>query len=509
MSGQIHDLAIIGGGITGCSIARDAAGRGLSVFLCDQADLAGAGSSASMKLVDGGLHHVDQLALGSLREGLKEREVLLRSAPHLVRPLRLLLPYRNRTVHKTMLRAAMFAYDHLAGRRAFPPTRMLDRSDGAIGEVLRDEFAGAAEYSDCRVDDARLVVANAMDARGRGASINPRLRCVIAERDGRAWRLSLEASDSDRRFVVRARSLVNATGPWTVDVLNHVIDASRSVRVRLVKSTHVVVRRLFGHDRAYALRATDRRIVFVIPHGDHTLIGTADEDFHGDPGSVAADNVEIAYLLSTVGAYFRQLVLEDQIAWSWAGVRAIRDDGSAKPRPSDGDGIIEEDGGEGRAPLISVYGGRITTSRRLAERVVDQIGKTLPVGKAWTSQATLPGGGFEVDGMTSLVGALKAAYPFVDDPWARRLIGSYGTLAQSILSGARSPGDLGRTFGADLTEAEARYLVREEWARTAEDILWRRSKLGAHFSAAEAAALEDWLAEQGLGALSATIAGAR
>ncbi|MCB1486926.1 MAG: glycerol-3-phosphate dehydrogenase, partial [Bauldia sp.] len=322
MAAQVYDLAVIGGGITGCCVARDAAGRGLSVFLCEQGDLGGAGSSATTSLVDGGFRHRDRFALGALREGLRERERLLEAAPHIVRPLRFVLPFRKTVAQKTLLRAGFIAHDRLAGRRLLPPTRLLDGHDPAIEGILQDDIAGGVEYSDCRVDVSRLVILTAKDARTRGASINPRLRCVIAERDGSVWRLSLESSVGDERFVVTARTLVNATGPWTAAVLNHVVDAGRSTRIRMVKSTQIVLPKLFEHDRAYAFRTSDRRMIFAMPYaGDYTLVGSADEDFHGDPEDVAADIAESAYLTTTLSGYLRQPVYEDQIVWSRAGVR--------------------------------------------------------------------------------------------------------------------------------------------------------------------------------------------
>jgi glycerol-3-phosphate dehydrogenase len=308
--------------------------------------------------------------------------------------------------------------------------------------------------------------------------------------------------------VVNARALVNATGPWVGEVLNHVIDAHRTARVRLVKGSHIVVRRLFDHDRAYVFQNADGRIVFAIPYeSDFTLIGTTDEDFHGDPGDVAPDIAEIAYLTTTVSDYFRQPVYEDQIVWSYAGIRALYDDGATRAQEATRDYVLDFDDGDGRAPLLSVIGGKITTSRRLAEQALALFGRTRAVGKAWTAGAALPGGSFEVDGAADLLRALRAAYPFVDEPLAARLVRSYGTLAPSILSGARRSEDLGRVLGADLTEAEARYLMREEWARTADDILWRRSKLGLRFAPADVAALEDWLAGQRSALLDARIAG--
>ncbi len=510
MSGVIYDLAIIGGGINGCSIARDAAGRGLSVFLCEQGDLGEATSSASTKLIHGGLRYLEHFAFRLVRESLKEREVLLRSAPHIIRPMRFVLPYQKGMRPRAMLRAGLFLYDHLGGRRLLPPTRKLDLSGDPAGRLLGDRFTVAFEYSDCTVDDARLVVLNAIDARTHGASINPGVRCVIAEREGRLWRLALESTDTDERFVVMAKTLVNAAGPWVSEVLHHVIDINRRARIRMVKGSHIVVHKLFDDDRAYVFQNPDRRIVFAIPYeGDFTLIGTTDEDFHGDPADVAPDSVETAYLTTTISDCLRQPLYEDQIVWSYAGVRPLYDDGATKAQEATRDYVLDLDAGDGRPPLLSVFGGKITTSRRLAEQALDLLRPSLPKGKPWTAGAHLPGGSLDVDGLPDLVRTLRAAYPFVDERLARRLVRSYGTLAPSILHGARRIEDLGPVFGVDLMAAEVRHLVEEEWARTAEDILWRRSKLGLHMTRAEVASLEDWLAEGRDRSLDARIARSR
>jgi glycerol-3-phosphate dehydrogenase len=494
VSGQIYDLAIIGGGINGCGIARDAAGRGRSVFLCEQGDLAGATSSASTKLIHGGLRYLEHYAFRLVHAALKEREILLAAAPHIIHPMRFVLPHHKGLRPRWSLRTGLFVYDHLGGRRKLPGTRTIELAADPAGKPLQAAYKVAFEYSDCFVDDARLVVLNAMDARTHGANINPRVRCVIAEREGELWRLSMEATGSGDSFVVTARALVNAAGPWVADVLDHVVHANARARVRLVKGSHIVVPKLFDHDRAYLFQNADGRIVFAIPYErDFTLIGTTDDDYHGDPAEVAADSAEIAYLTSTVSDYFRRPVFEDQIVWAYSGVRPLFDDGASRAQEATRDYVLDLDSAGGQPPLVSIFGGKITTYRRLAEQVLDLLAPFVKVGRKWTAGAALPGGLFPVDGLDDLVRALRAAYPFLAPRHAERLVGAYGTRAQIIVSGARAMADLGRVFGADLTEAEASYLVAEEWAETAEDILWRRSKLGLRFSQPEIAALEEWL----------------
>ena len=495
MADRVFDLAIIGGGINGCGIARDAAGRGLSVFLCEQGDLAGATSSASTKLIHGGLRYLEHYAFRLVREALGEREVLLRAAPHIIRPQRFVLPYHKGLRPRLLMRFGLFLYDHLGGRRLLPPTRALTLAADPAGVPLRAEYAQAFEYSDCVVDDARLVVLNAVDARIRGASINRDLRCVVAEREGRVWKLALESATDGDRFTVAAKALVNAAGPWVADVLDHVVHTHSRARIRLVKGSHIVVRRLFDHDRAYVFQNADGRIVFAIPYeGDFTLIGTTDDDYRGDPADVAADSAEIAYLLAAVGDYFRAPVSEDMIVWAYSGVRPLYDDGASAAKEATRDYVLDLDGANGEPPLLSIFGGKITTYRRLAEHALEWLGRSLPMGPNWTAGAALPGGLFPVYGRDDLVRALGAAYPFLAPAHAARLVRAYGTRAQQILSGARKLADLGRLFGADLTEAEVAYLMAEEWARTADDVLWRRSKLGLHFGHAEAVVLDQWMA---------------
>ncbi|MBN8994626.1 MAG: glycerol-3-phosphate dehydrogenase [Rhizobiales bacterium] len=496
MFGPTYDIAIIGGGINGAAIARDAAGRGLSVFLCEQDDLASATSSASTKLIHGGLRYLERYAFRLVHEGLAEREVLLEAAPHIIRPIRFVLPHHRGLRPRFLLRVGLFLYDHLGGRKVLPPTRSVDLTQDPAGKPLRPEYRFGFEYSDCTVDDSRFVVLNAMDARTHGAAILPRTRCVIAEREGDLWRLSLESAETGEPSIIQARTLVNAAGPWVADVLDHVVHGHARAHVRLVKGSHVVVRKLFDHDRAYIFQNSDRRIVFAIPYRqDFTLIGTTDDDYHGDPGEVAADDAEVAYLLAAASEYFRQPVTEDAVVWTYSGVRPLYDDGASKAQEATRDYVLDVDAGEGQAPVLSVFGGKITTSRKLAEHALEKLSPFVKMGAPWTKGASLPGGNFPVDGGGDVVRALRAAYPFVTEAHAWRLVSAYGTRAPLFLAGARGLADLGHVFGEDLTEAEVAWLVQEEWARTAEDVLWRRTKLGLRFTASQVSVLEAWMAE--------------
>jgi glycerol-3-phosphate dehydrogenase len=491
--GQVYDLAIIGGGINGCGIARDAAGRGLSVFLAEAGDLGGGTSSASTKLIHGGLRYLEHFAFGQVRNALHERAVLLASAPHIIRPMRFVLPHRRQARPRALIRAGLFLYDHLGGRRLLSGTRQVKLGGDRLGATLQPDCDVGFEYSDCTVDDSRLVILNAIDARTRGADVNPRVRCVVAEREGTVWRLAME-SRTGERYAVAARVLINAAGPWIGEVLSHVVDAHARPPVRLVKGSHIVVPRLYDHDRAYVLRNSDGRFVFVIPfERDFTLIGTTEEDYHGDPAEAAADSAEIAYLIAAVGEYFRRPLFEDDIVWAWSGVRALYDDGASRAKEAMRNYVIDIDAAGSQPPLLTIVGGKLTTYRRLAEDVLDRLTPYLKAGKKWTAGSPLPGGHFPADGLPDLVRALRAGYPFLSERHAERLVTAYGTRAQTVVSGARAMSDLGRLFGADLTEAEVRYLVAEEWAETADDILWRRTKLGLRFTQEEAAGLETWL----------------
>lgn len=486
------DLAVIGGGINGAGIARDAAGRGLRVVLLEQNDLASGTSSASSKLIHGGLRYLEQYEFGLVRAALAEREVLLRAAPHLIQPLRFVLPINPARRSALLLRFGLLLYDWIGRRKILPGTRELDLSADPAGHPLRDIFHQAYEYSDCFADDARLVVVNAMDAAEHGASIRTRTRCVRAERSD-VWRLILNARG--QRDVVTARVLVNAAGAWVESVAETVLRQPPSrPHLRLDKGTHIVVRRLYEHDRAYILQAADRRVVFAIPfQRDFTLIGTTDASFTGDPAVVAPTGDEIVYLCSVMNEYFRAAVSPADVVWAFAGVRSLYDDGAGKPQDIGREYTLILDERFGEAPLLQVYGGKITTYRRLAEDVLDRLAHFFPQSRHWTAQRPLPGGDFAYDGLDALVEQALRRWPFLSDGHARRLTRAYGTRVENVLKGASGIDDLGQRFGADLTAAELRYLMEREWARTADDVLWRRSKLGLRFSATQRGQLEDFM----------------
>ena len=488
---RIFDLAVIGGGVNGCGIARDAAGRGLSVLLVEQGDLAGATSSASTKLIHGGLRYLEYREFRLVRESLAEREVLLRAAPHIAWPLRFVLPHHKGLRPWPVLRLGLFLYDHLGGRKILPPTRTLDLRRDPAGAPLQPRYVRAFEYSDCWVDDARLVVLAARDAADRGADIRTRTRCVAARRDPTGWTLALSREDGNNSAA--ARVLVNAGGPWVSEILSSVVGANAPTGVRLVKGSHIVVPRLYDHDRCYIFQNTDGRICFAIPYEqDFTLIGTTDEDFHGDPRDAAISRPETAYLCAAVSEYLRRGVTPAEVVWGYAGVRPLRDDGASSAQEATRDYVLELDANG--APLLSVFGGKITTFRRLAEAAMAKLASFFPAaGPAWTAGAALPGGDFPWDGAGAMTAELQRRYEFLAPRTAHRLIRAYGTRAAAMLGDARSAAGLGRDFGAGLSEREVNFLIRTEWARDANDILWRRSKLGLHMTAAERAGLQEFL----------------
>jgi glycerol-3-phosphate dehydrogenase len=489
------DLAIIGGGINGTAIARDAAGRGLRVLLMEQSDLAAGTSAASTKLIHGGLRYLEQGAFRLVREGLREREVLLRMAPHLIWPARFVLPHHAGLRPAWQLRLGLFIYDHLGGREILPGTSTVDLTHGAVGVPLKRQYRRGFEYSDCCVDDARLVVLNAVDAAERGATIRTRARCARADRQDRLWKLVLNVRGS--REEATARVLVNATGPWIAQVGETVLRLPPPARIRLVKGSHVVVRRLFDHDRAYIFQNADGRIIFAIPYErDFTLIGTTDHDFRGEPGAVAPQAQEIIYLCRAASEYFRDEVRPENVVWAYAGVRSLYDERAAKPKDLSRDYVLTLDAASGGAPLLSVYGGKITTARRLAEAALARLTPFFQIRPAWTGHASLPGGDFPWDGVRSLVERARGMWPFLDAAHAGRLVRAYGTRLDRVIAGARGWPDLGARFGSDLSASEVRYLMRHEWAETADDILWRRSKLGLRLTADEQAALARFIAHE-------------
>ena len=486
MSDRLYDLAVIGGGLTGTAIARDAAGRGLSVYLCEEGDLGGRASSATAKLIHGSLGLIAGMRLAAMRAAVREREIAMRAAPHLLRPLRFLIPHHQRQWSRAAYDVGLFAFDR-AARSTLPRSRRIDLEAEAAHGALQPHFALAFAFSDCVADDARFVILNALDAREQGASINPRLRCTVAEREGGAWRLSLESTLSGEQSVEHARMLVNATGAAAAEVHNHVIHSSSAVTARLAKSTCIVVRRDGVDSVGYALPNADGRIVFAYPwHAGTMLAGAAERSADGRATTDEVERRDIAYLLDVTRQYFDVPAERGDVVWSFAALHALPTDGRR-------DRQVVVDAPPRMAPLLTVLGGTLTGHRRLAEEVVGLLARFRHLPPAWTAGGVLPGGGFPPSGGRDLVRALLAAYPFVAESHAARLVRAYGTRASMILTGARSAPDLGVRFGGDLTEAEARYLRSEEWALTAEDILWRRSKLGLTFTGKETQRLSDWM----------------
>ncbi len=497
MAEPAFDIAVIGGGINGAGIARDAAGRGWSAYLCEQGDLGGGTSSASTKLIHGGLRYLEHYEFRLVREALMEREVLWGIAPHIVWPLRFVLPHHRGLRPAWLLRLGLFLYDHLGGRRDLPPTRMLNLARDPAGAALKPEFLRAFEYSDCWVEDSRLVVLNAQDAAERGAVVETRTRCIAAERAGDGWVVTVE-NEAGRRQL-RARALVNAAGPWVAEVLRGVVRENAPAKVRLVQGSHIVVRRKFAHDRCYIFQNADGRIFFAIPYErDFTLIGTTDRDWEGDPGAVRISADEIAYLCAGASTYFRDPVAASDVVWSFSGVRPLYDDGASAAQEATRDYVLTLEALSGQGALLSVFGGKITTYRRLAESALEKLTPHLPPSRGkpagWTAHAPLPGGDFPKHGFDALLAETRARAPFLPEPTAWRLVRAYGTRTTILLDGARSMGDLGAVLGADLTEAEVRYLRDHEFARSAEDVAWRRSKLGLRLSLEEFEALGRMLA---------------
>lgn len=516
MSDETVDLLIIGGGINGCGIARDAAGRGLSVALAEMNDLASATSSASTKLFHGGLRYLEYFELRLVREALIERETLLRAMPHISWPMRFVLPFHkdmrfesetpaSRVLNTVMpwmrgrrpawmIRLGLFLYDRLGGRQILPGTRTLDLAGTPEGAPLEARFARAYEYSDCWVEDSRLVVLNARDAAARGAQIMVRTRVVEAARADGLWSVTLE-DDAGRRFTRTARMLVNAGGPWVGDIIRDRVHTRSRDGVRLVRGSHIVTRKLFDHGKAYFFQGTDGRIMFAIPYEeDFTLIGTTDQEHHDPDTPPECTPGERRYMIDFVNAYLEADITEDDIVWTYSGVRPLHDDGSSSATAATRDYTIkvDEDGG---APLLNVFGGKITTYRRLAESAIEQIAARFPgTPGPWTAGVPLPGGDFPVTGVADQVADLSARYPFLTPYWARRLVRAYGTEAAEVLGDAHTAEDLGRDFGATLSERELAWLMEREWARTAEDVVWRRNKLGLRLSATEIAAIDEWMA---------------
>lgn len=486
----IHDVLIIGGGINGCGIAMDAAGRGLKVLLCEQDDLASATSSRSSKLIHGGLRYLELFQFRLVGKALAERETLLRNAPHIIRPLRFRLPHQPHLRPAWMIRLGLFLYDHLAPRETLPGSHGVRLQ---ADSPLRADISRGFEYSDAWVDDARLVVLVALAAARHGARILPRTACVHAEREGDVWLVTLEDRRTGQRSRHRARALVNAAGPWVSSLLEKTIDTPVRHPLRLVKGSHIVVPRMYPAEHAYILQNEDNRIVFVIPfEDDFSLIGTTDVDYEGDPATAEISEQETRYLLRVVNNHFRQQLRESDVVWSFAGVRALADDTHGKAQAASRDYTLDMAARDGQPPLLSVLGGKLTTYRRLAEQAADQLCDLLQhPSRAWSAEAVLPGGDFP--DQPTLIADLHKLYPWLPDSLARRFARSYGTLTHELLGDCDSMEGMGRHFGADLYAREVRYLIQHEWALTADDVLWRRSKLGLRIKPSAMAALQDFM----------------
>ncbi len=478
--GSSYDVVVIGGGINGCGVARDAAGRGYSVCLCEAGDLANGTSSASTKLVHGGLRYLEHFEFGLVRKALKEREVLWRMAPHIIWPLRFVLPHHRGLRPAWLLRLGLFIYDSIGGRKLLPATRVLDLTKDEAGKALRADYAKAFEYSDCWVDDARLVVLNARDAAEKGARVMTRSKVVAARREDGIWSIDIRDRRNGRVSTVKARYLVNAAGPWVDDVLQTALGDNNARNVRLVRGSHIVVDRLFEHDRCYIFQNADDRIIFAIPYeGRYTLIGTTDQDHTHGLDRIEATPDEVSYLCEAANEYFSVKLTPADVVWTYSGVRPLYNDNATKAQEATRDYVITTDGDAGPGQLLNILGGKITTYRTLAEEVVETIEAALGEKRAaWTAESTLPGGDFDPLEFGDLVERFKARFGFLGDGRLTRLLHSYGTKAEHILGDARSADDLGIQFGDDLTQAEVDYLMAHEWAEEPDDILFRRGKTG-------------------------------
>jgi glycerol-3-phosphate dehydrogenase len=495
MTPAVYDLFVIGGGINGCGIARDAVGRGYSVMLAEMNDLASGTSSWSTKLIHGGLRYLEHYEFRLVRESLMEREVLWANAPHIIWPLRFVLPHHKGLRPAWFLRLGLFIYDYIGGRKLLPATKTLDMTTDVAGKPLKPLFSKAFEYSDCWVNDARLVVLNARDAADRGAVIKTRTKVVKAERRKGQWTIILRDSNTGKEETVQARMLINAGGPWVDQIIGNAMGKNDSHNVRLVQGSHIVVKRMFDHDKCYIFQNSDNRIIFAIPYErDFTLIGTTDQDYSGDPKDVKITEKETDYLCEAASEYFSRPVTRDDIVWTYSGVRPLFDDGASKAQEATRDYVLKVDGTSADGAVLNIFGGKITTYRRLAEHVLEKIEAVLGAkGGSWTKNGTMPGGDFPVTGFDALVQSLKSAYPFLDQRRATRLARLYGTKARILLGSAESMMDLGPQFGPDLTGAEVDYLVAHEWVQQADDVLWRRTKAGLSTDNAAQKALADYL----------------
>jgi len=493
---KIADIFIIGGGINGAGIARDAAGRGLNVILAEKDDLASHTSSASSKLIHGGLRYLEHYEFRLVRESLMEREVLLQAAPHLIHPMRFILPHHSALRPAFVLRLGLFLYDHIGGRKLLPATRTLNLRKHKNGKPLNAHFKKGFEYSDCWVDDARLVVLTAKDAEEHGATILTRTKVLSATRCDGLWTITIE--HKGKQTTHKAKALVNATGAWVDDIEGKTSPSPKSRKqIRMVKGSHIIVPKLYDGEQAYTFQNADGRVVFAIPYQDnYTLIGTTDVPYSSDPNTVEIEEQEKAYLCDIASRSFEKTITPSDIAWSYSGVRPLADDGQKNASKTTRDYVLELDTQEG-APMLSVYGGKITTFRCLAEDAMERLQSHLNFSSpSWTEKAFLPGGEMGLDGLGDFIDSVVEQYPWLPQKQLIRMVKAYGTCLKTILGSKKSLSDMGQHFGAGLYEAELEYMRQAEWAITAEDALWRRSKLGLHMSNKERASVEEWFNRQ-------------
>lgn len=493
-SNKTVDLFIIGGGVNGCGIARDAAGRGLTVRLAEQGDLAQGTSSVSSKLFHGGLRYLEYYEFGLVRKALEEREVLLKAMPHISYPMRFVMPHHQGLRPKWLIRIGLFLYDHLAKRKWLPGSRQIKLSQHDAGESLSDRYTHGFEYSDCWVHDARLVVLNARDAALRGADIMTRTKVIDAQHEGDHWLVTTQNTNTQETQQFSAKKLVNASGPWIQDVISKNIKVPTKHKVRLVRGSHIVVPKLYDHEHPFILQGHDGRIVFVLPfENDFTLLGTTDIDHSTTPLEANCTDTEAQYICDFVNEYLKTPVSTQDIVWRFSGVRPLFDDGQGNASKATRDYVLELKNAD-TAPLLNIYGGKITTFRKLSEAVMEKL-YPQTTAQNWTAKEPLPGGDFEVDGVPKLIQSLCDRYRFLDHTWAHRLATNYGTEAFKLLGDHQERSDLGHNFGENLTEAEVRWLMEHEFAMSAEDILWRRTKLGLRLNQAQQSALALWIEE--------------
>ena len=491
---SVYDLVVIGGGINGAGIARDAAGRGLNVMLCEKEDLAQHTSSASTKLVHGGLRYLEYYDFMLVRHALAEREVLLRAAPHIIWPLRFILPHHQALRPSWLIRLGLFLYDHIGGRVLLPKSNSVDLSTHVSGEVLKDDYVKGFEYSDCWVQDARLVTLNVMDAAERGCDVRVRTECTDLIRKNGQWTIHLQDHLSGQSSSVTARAVVNASGPWVEKTLNLDEEHDSQYGVRLVKGSHVVVPKLFDHPYTYIFQNADNRIIFAVPYeNDYTLLGTTDVEIQAEPGTEKIEDSEIEYICSNASEYFKTPVTKQDVVWTYTGVRPLYDDASENASKVTRDYKLDLDTRED-APILSVYGGKITTFRKLAEQAVDMLKPVLDFSAgAWTSPEPLPGGDIPKADYDAFLVRSQQQYPWLEPALLHDYCRNYGTRITRLIGQASSMGDLGHHFGGPLYQAEVDYLISDEWARSAADILWRRSKKGLHTPEGTEEALQQWL----------------